>query len=173
MAFFAVWVAFGIAAAIVQSQKGSGCFGFLLVLLLGPIGLVIAIVSKGNRVQCPSCRELIDPAASRCPHCQKETTGGPVPVAETKKCPACAELIKAEAVKCRFCGHQYDAESVGADVAERKAAFERKLRQGGLVTQEGLSGDAFCFGCRTTGPRSEMLFNESQDVFYHVGCLPK
>ena len=40
-----IWVLFGIAAAVVMTNKGrSGCGGFALGFLLGPIGLVIALV---------------------------------------------------------------------------------------------------------------------------------
>ena len=92
---------------------------------------------------------------------------------EMKKCPACDESIRLEAVKCTFCGSEFDADSVSEAVTERKAALAGRLKAAGFVTQEGLEGEAFCLGCRTTGPRSQMLYNEGRDTFYHVGCLPK
>lgn len=53
------------------SKKGEGCGGFIIGLLLGPFGILIALFSKGNRKQCPYCKELMHKEAKVCPHCQK------------------------------------------------------------------------------------------------------
>ena len=66
-----IWLLFGLAAAAVMSNKGrSGCGGFALGFLLGPIGLIIALVlqkdhktlegkalSSGDVRKCPQCAE--------------------------------------------------------------------------------------------------------------------
>ncbi len=45
--FLIVWLAFGAVGGILMSNKGrSGCGGFALGFLLGPIGLLIALVMK-------------------------------------------------------------------------------------------------------------------------------
>lgn len=86
--FFIIWVLFGVASAIVLNNKGrSGCGGFILGFLLGPFGLIIALVMSPDRDA--QEREAISGMKGR-------------------KCPYCAEMIKAEAIKCRHCGSGVD-----------------------------------------------------------------
>lgn len=174
------WIVCGIVAAIIGSRKGAGCSAFIVGLALGPLGIVVAIFMKGNRRQCPSCREYIDKDASKCPKCQEDLKKIDAPVTissepsienETKKCPVCAEQIKLEAIKCRFCGHDFDPTVVETEVKEREKAL--KERMGDYVSQEGVQGEAFCMGCRTTGPQSKMLYNKKLGIYYHIGCIPK
>jgi len=69
---------------IILSNKGrSGCGGFALGFLLGPIGLLIALVMSTDH------REM-----------EKRS----LQAGELRKCPTCAELVRIEASKCRFCG---------------------------------------------------------------------
>lgn len=70
------WICCGIAAAMVASSKGRDTGGwFVLGLLLGPFGLIFAlIVSKEG------------------------------PAQDERKCPFCAEYVKREAVVCKHCG---------------------------------------------------------------------
>ena len=65
-----IWLISGIIAGVIGSQKGEGCSGFIVGLLLGPIGIITGILSKGNRVKCPYCQKLIDRKAVKCPYCQ-------------------------------------------------------------------------------------------------------
>src|SRR5690349_15324810 len=45
--FIIAWVIFGLIGAAIGSSKGLGCAGFLLGVLLGPIGLIIVAVMQG------------------------------------------------------------------------------------------------------------------------------
>lgn len=79
-----VWCLFGIAGGIVLGNKGrSGCGGFLLGFLLGPIGLVIALVMRADQ----GALERQDLASGT-----------------ARRCPSCAEIVRAEALKCKHCG---------------------------------------------------------------------
>lgn len=84
MEFAFVWVLFGVAAGVVTAARSQNALGFLagfvLGVLLGPIGLLIAFFIKptgaklmeGKRT-CPFCKEPIHAEASVCPHCQRES----------------------------------------------------------------------------------------------------
>ena len=74
----------GLIAGVIAEDKGlSGCSFFAVGFLLGPLGIVVALVM-------PKTQAKIDKDA--------------VKSGKMRKCPACAELVKTEATKCRHCG---------------------------------------------------------------------
>ena len=70
MIYVFIWLMCGIVAAMIGSKKGEGCLSFIVGVFLGPFGILIAIFSKGDRMSCPFCKELINKNAIVCPHCQ-------------------------------------------------------------------------------------------------------
>jgi hypothetical protein len=94
MEFIVIWVICGFIAAAIASGKGnSGGGAFLLGVLLGPIGILIAAVQKANpqqddrdsaergMVKCPFCAEFIRPEATVCRHCSRDLPERPAPEA--------------------------------------------------------------------------------------------
>lgn len=79
----AVWVVCAFIGAALLESSGRAGLGFVLGLLLGPIGLIIAAIMRLEKPQ--TSTESVDHADER-------------------KCPDCAEWVKAEARRCRFCG---------------------------------------------------------------------
>ena len=67
------WLLSLIASAVIGSRKGNPVGGTFLGLALGPIGLVIVLLSgSANRISCPYCAEKILKKATVCPHCQRD-----------------------------------------------------------------------------------------------------
>lgn len=74
MGIFLFLVLCGVIAAAIGSKKGEAGMGFFCGLIFGPFGILFAVLSKGNRIECPHCRERINKKATVCPHCRKELT---------------------------------------------------------------------------------------------------
>ena len=69
-----VWVVCIIIATILGSRKGMGVSSFFFGLILGPLGVILVLLSKGKRIACPFCDKLIHMTSTVCPHCEKEIT---------------------------------------------------------------------------------------------------
>ena len=83
MEYLVLCILCGVAGMIILQNKGrSGCAGFLLGAMLGPIGIVIALVMGRNTAK------LDDDALD---------------AGTVRRCPWCAELIRTEAIACKHC----------------------------------------------------------------------
>ncbi len=83
-----IWLVCGVIAASIYHNKGrSGAAGFLAGVLLGPIGVILALASGRN---------------------EKGLERRAVNSGELRKCPHCAELIKTDAKVCRYCGRDVE-----------------------------------------------------------------
>lgn len=127
-----IWILFGISAAIVASQKGrSGVSWFFLGILLGPFGLIFALILKsvvpGAIIPYPSTysRSSIPPNKRL------------VMDQETKQCPQCAETIKLAALKCRYCGEVFSEGKV-----------ENTVEDSWRIKETDYNDPRFCPFCR-------------------------
>ena len=69
-----VWFICGIISAnICRNKSQSGCAGFALGFILGPLGIIIALV-MGPGLKCPACMKGVDKEARLCPHCRSALT---------------------------------------------------------------------------------------------------
>jgi RNA polymerase subunit RPABC4/transcription elongation factor Spt4 len=128
------WVLCGIIGAMIGSRKGAGCSGFLLGILLGPLGIIISIVMRGDRKACPYCKELIQKDAVKCPKCGAILSDSQQVLSKrvikwVKKCPRCAELIKKDAMMCRYCRYEFSKEDVISELlAALKGGAQSRMR---------------------------------------------
>ncbi len=91
MEYVAIWLSFGLVAAIIASSKGRSVGGwFFLGLLLGPFSLVVGFL--------PSISSVSESRAQRIGES-----------GDYKKCPFCAEVVRREAIKCKHCGSEIPA----------------------------------------------------------------
>ena len=111
MLLVAFWVVCGLAGGSVTRGKGrGGAPGYLLGFLLGPLGLLIAVVLPRNEAGVEAA--ALESGARR-------------------RCPQCAELVRREAVKCRHCGAELEPAAPPAE--QRETVSPRRLVAAALV----------------------------------------
>lgn len=116
-----IWLVSIIIGVSVGSSKGEGCISLMMTILLGPFWLPIIFISKGNRKQCPYCREYIDKKAIVCSHCQRDLSK-PEIINNVQRddvprlkfnadktgyyCPKCSTMNPIDMTTCRKCGEE-------------------------------------------------------------------
>ena len=132
MALLLLWLLCGLITGVVGSNKGrDGCWWFAIGVLLGPFGIVLALVVSPNR---------------------KQLDENAVAFGEMKKCPCCAELVRKEVMKCRYCGESL-AGIAAPPVAHQTRHFTGRINCPGCNRgrpHEGsveLGGKRYCAEC--------------------------
>ena len=65
-------VALGLIPAFIARGKGRSFLGWWIFgALLLIVALPLALVQKDRRPRCPHCAEMVQTAATVCPHCQR------------------------------------------------------------------------------------------------------
>ena len=137
MPFLLIWLCFGIAAAIVASNKNRSGFGwFLLGILLGPFGLIFALVVA--KIERPPDPYTPLPALTADQFIDQQT----------KLCPHCAETIKLAAKKCRFCLETFDPDQVARDLAAHREKIRLPVNAQLCPKCGSLLADPWCPRCR-------------------------
>lgn len=81
--WFIFWLIINAIVGAMIGQRNNDVVGsIILSILLGPIGWLIALLSKGNLRKCPFCAESIKPEETVCRHCGREL---PAPEAGSPK----------------------------------------------------------------------------------------
>ena len=120
----AIWIILAMVGFYIGNNKGRGSEGFFLGLILGPLGLLIAIFMKpkakslegtalipGTTRKCPFCAELVKREAVICKHCQRDLPPEADLIPELpaalqpgySRCPECNAAVNDESVKCWSC----------------------------------------------------------------------
>jgi len=80
-----LWIICWIATIVVSSKKGEGGTAVITGFLFGPLALIVALAGKGNRMECPKCKELVNKKANVCPHCRSNIFDNEMPTYEQLK----------------------------------------------------------------------------------------
>lgn len=67
---FVIAPVIGLIGLAIGSIKGNGLFGFVLSLLLGPLGWLLVLLASDKRKKCPHCAgPLGEGKVTRCKNC--------------------------------------------------------------------------------------------------------
>jgi hypothetical protein len=72
MEYFLWWIVCIIVGAVIGQFHGNRFRGFLLGLVLGPIGVIVELLAGAYRRPCPVCKKQIWKSAHECPHCHRD-----------------------------------------------------------------------------------------------------
>ena len=73
MEWFVFWLIVNcIVGYLIGKPKNNIGTAITVSILLGPIGWLIAALSKGDLRKCPNCAEFVKPEAKICHHCRSE-----------------------------------------------------------------------------------------------------
>lgn len=64
------WPLWPFLAGFIGQQKGQALTGFLMGLVVGPLGVLLILLSESPWLQCGNCKMWVPRAAKACGHCQ-------------------------------------------------------------------------------------------------------
>jgi hypothetical protein len=67
-----LWTVSIILAGLIGARKDATGLGIITGIILGPVGVLIMLATRGNLVSCPFCKEWIRYGALACSHCARE-----------------------------------------------------------------------------------------------------
>jgi ribosomal protein S27AE len=117
------WLLFGVVSAFVARKKGrSGCGWFVLGVLLGPFGLILAFAASRHGPvllapseppplkKCPTCGEPIPRETGRCRPCDEKAARRALPgfATESWTCPRCGASNPNKSYSCGNCGYSME-----------------------------------------------------------------
>ncbi|SRR6266540_979039 len=80
MEWFIFWLIVNcIVGYLIGKERNDVAGAITISILLGPIGWIVALLSKGNLRKCPFCAEHVKPEAKVCHHCGKDLPELPAP----------------------------------------------------------------------------------------------
>ncbi len=78
--FLAVlWLVGIIVSMLISIPRGNAVIGFIVGLLLGPLGILVVLFISDRRPRCMHCKQLVEADDVICPHCRKETRLSRIP----------------------------------------------------------------------------------------------
>ncbi len=101
------WLLCSILGAAILSRYNKAGTGFLLGLILGPLGLLLALVMRSGESKKEEQRRHDEQIKALADLKTTEATTQP-----QRECPFCAETILAKAKVCKHCGR--DVQSINA-----------------------------------------------------------
>ena len=116
MEYVIIWIICGVIAGIIGTRKGQRRSAFVIGFLFGPLGIVLALVRKGDRRECPHCRELVHQEARACPHCQRVVSGKlSIRCPHCGQCGAVTNFAGDDKIECPSCKHSFLAKKALVD----------------------------------------------------------
>lgn len=133
MLWLILWFLCGLVAGAIYKSKGRDvAAAFLVGLIFGPIGVLLAALTptdkaaqernavvSGEMKRCPKCAELVRHNAQVCRFCQ-HTFEAPASLAPGEivkilgsgavRCSACGGAVRADALRCKHCKQAFTQE---------------------------------------------------------------
>ncbi len=103
MIYISIWLIFALIGAGIGHRKKKVFTGFLAGFFLGPIGLILMMLSK-PKFMCPECGGSVEKDFSKCKQCGSSIKDKIIQPDAPIPCSHCGELNQNVGEKCWNCG---------------------------------------------------------------------